>query len=76
VVVTNRRDFARLTAEAGVSDRGTTYYLDGESHWWDEVPWLDSWLEERWLEAAADAGYDLDNEIDFDAHLTSEREEA
>ncbi len=63
-------------AEADVSSRGTTYTIGDEQFWWDEVPWLDSWFEERWLEAAADAGYDLDNAIDFDARLRSEGEEA
>jgi hypothetical protein len=67
-----RRDFR---AEADVSSRGATYTIGDERFWWDEVPWLDSWFEERWLEAAADAGYALENEIDFDDRLTSEREE-
>jgi hypothetical protein len=62
-------------AEADVSSRGTTYTVGDESYWWSEVPEIDEWFEERWLEAAAEAGYDLENEIDFDARLTSESEE-
>ncbi len=57
--------------EASASDRGATYILDGESHWWNEVEWLDDWFEDLWMRAAADAGYDFDNDIDFDARMTS-----
>ena len=64
-----------LRVEADVSSRGATYFIDGEPHWWSEVEWLNSWFEDRWQDAAADAGYDLDNEIDFDAHMTNETEE-
>ena len=67
-----RHDFR---AEASATDRGATYFLDGEPHWWSEVEWLDSWFEDRWQEAAANAGYDLDNEVDFDAHMTSKEEQ-
>jgi hypothetical protein len=65
----------RFQAEADVSSRGTTYTVGDRQFWWDEVPWLDAWFEERWMDAAADAGYDLDDEIDFEARLTSKREE-
>ena len=64
-----------LRVEADVSSRGATYYLDGKSHWWSTVEWLDRWFEDLWQEAAAGAGYDLDNEIDFDAHLMNEMED-
>jgi hypothetical protein len=46
--------------------------LDGEMHWWSEIRWLDEWFEGLWMDAAAEAGYRLDNEIDFDAHMRSE----
>jgi hypothetical protein len=65
----------RFQAEADVSSRGTTYTVGDKQFWWDEVPWLDSWFEDLWLDAAAHAGYSLDNSIDFDGHLTSESEE-
>ena len=61
-----------LVVASSSSDRGTTYILDGESHWWSEIRWLDEWFEELWMEAAANAEYSLDNEIDFDAHMRSE----
>lgn len=64
-----------LRVEASATDRGATYYLGGEPRWWSEVEWLDWWFEDLWQEAAAGAGYDLDNEIDFDAHLTNEMED-
>jgi hypothetical protein len=66
-----RRDFR---AEASATDRGTVYTIGDKQLWWAEVPWLDSWFEELWVEAAARMGYDLDNEIYFDAHMTSEQE--
>ena len=34
--------------------------------------WLDEWFEGLWLDAAADAGYGLHNEIDFDRSMRSE----
>jgi hypothetical protein len=61
-----------LVVAASSSDRGTTYILDGETHWWSKIRWLDEWFEELWMDAAAEAGYRLDNEIDFDAHMRSE----
>lgn len=61
-----------LVVAASSSDRGATYILDGETHWWSEIRWLDEWFEELWMDAAADAGYGLNNEIDFDAHMRSE----
>ena len=64
----------KLRVEADVTSRGATYFLDGEPHWWSEVEWLDSWFEDLWQEAAANAGYDLDNEVDFDAHMTSKED--
>ncbi len=63
-----------LVVAASSTDRGATYVLDGETYWWSEVEWLDAWFEDLWIQAAADAGYDLDNEIDFDAHITSVNE--
>jgi hypothetical protein len=61
-----------LVVAASSSDRGTTYILDGETHWWSEIRWLDEWFEGLWMDAAAGAGYGLDNEIDFDVHRRSE----
>ncbi len=63
-----------LRVEASATDRGATYYLDGEPRWWSEVEWLDRWFEGLWQEAAEEAGYDLDNEIDFDARMRSKEE--
>ena len=60
-----------LRVEASATDRGATYFLDGEPRWWNEVPEIDEWFEDLWQEAAADAGYDLDNEVDFDARMRS-----
>jgi hypothetical protein len=57
---------------ASSSDRGTTYILDGETHWWSKIRWLDEWFEELWMDAAAEAGYGIDHEIEFDAHMRSE----
>jgi len=61
-------------AEADVSSRGTTYTIGYQQYWFDEVPEVDEWFEAIWLDAAADAGYSLDNEVDFTAHahMTSE----
>jgi hypothetical protein len=56
-----------LVVASSSSDRGTTYILDGETHWWSEIRWLDEWFEELWMDAAADA-----DEIDFDARVRSE----
>jgi hypothetical protein len=61
-------------AEADVSSRGTTYTIGGEQYWFDEVPQIDEWFESLWMDAAADAGYSLDNEVDFEAHMTWEME--
>jgi hypothetical protein len=61
-----------LVVASSSSDRGTTYFLDGETQWWSEITWLDEWFEELWMDAAAEAGYSVDNEIDFDAHRRSE----
>jgi hypothetical protein len=61
-----------VVVAASSSDRGATYILDGESHWWSEIRWLDEWFEGLWMDAAAEAGYSLDNEIDFEAHMRSE----
>jgi hypothetical protein len=61
-----------LVVAAGSSDRGATYILDGETHWWSEIRWLDEWFEGLWMDAAAEVGYGLDNEIDFDVHVRSE----
>jgi hypothetical protein len=61
-----------LVVAASSTDRGTTYILDSETHWWSEIRWLDEWFEGLWMDAAAKAGYSLDNEIDFDAHMRSE----
>jgi hypothetical protein len=61
-----------LVVAASSSDRGTTYILDGETHWWSEIRWLDEWFEELWMDAAANAGYGLDNEFDFEAHMRNE----
>jgi hypothetical protein len=63
-----------LVVASSSSDRGTTYILDGQTHWWSEIRWLDEWFEELWMDAAAEAGYSLDNEIDFDAQLFGEEE--
>jgi hypothetical protein len=62
-----------LVVAASSSDRGATYVLDGETHWWSEIRWLDQWFEGLWMDAAAEARYSLDNEIDFDAHMRSEK---
>jgi hypothetical protein len=56
-----------LVVASSSSDRGATYILDGETHWWSEIKWLDEWFEELWMDAAAGA-----DEIDFDAHMRSE----
>ena len=61
-----------LVVAASSSDRGTTYILDGETHWWSEIRWLDEWFEELWIDAAAGAGYGLDNEIDFHVRMRTE----
>jgi hypothetical protein len=61
-----------LIAAASSSERGATYILDGETHWWSEIRWLDEWFEELWMEAAAGAEYSHDTEIDFEAHMRSE----
>jgi hypothetical protein len=61
-----------LVVASSSSDRGTTYILDGETHWWSEIRWLDEWFEDLWMEATAGAGYDLDNEIAFEIHMRSE----
>jgi hypothetical protein len=61
-----------LVVAASPSDRGTTYILDGETHWWSEIRWLDEWFDELWMDAAAEARYSLVNEIDFDAHMRNE----
>jgi hypothetical protein len=61
-----------LVVASSSSDRGTTYILDGESHWWSEIRWLDQWFEGLWMDAAAEAGYSLDNEIAFAAQMRSE----
>jgi hypothetical protein len=61
-----------LVVASSSSDRGTTYILDGETHWWSEIRWLDEWFEGLWMDAAAEAGYRLDNEIDFDRSMRSE----
>ncbi len=62
-----------LVVAASSSVRGATYILDGETHWWSEIRWLDEWYEELWMDAAADAGYSLVNEIDFDGrHMKRE----
>jgi hypothetical protein len=61
--------------EASATDRGATYTIGDEQLWWSEVPWLDSWFEEVWMAAASQVGYEFDDAIDFDAHMTSEAEE-
>ena len=61
-----------LVVASSSSDRGATYILDGETHWWSEIRWLDEWFEEVWMDAAADAGYGMENEIDFDRRMSSE----
>jgi hypothetical protein len=61
--------------EASAIDRGTSYTIGDEQFWWSEVPWLDSWIEEVWMAAASQVGYELDDAINFDAHMTSEQEE-
>jgi hypothetical protein len=61
--------------EASATDRGATYTIGDEHFWWSEVPWLDSWFEEVWMAAASQVGYELDDAINFDAHMTSEQEE-
>ena len=61
--------------EASATDRGTTYTIGDEHFWWSEVPWLDSWFEEVWIAAASQVGYELDDAINLDAHMTSEQEE-
>jgi hypothetical protein len=61
--------------EASATDRGATYTIGDEHFWWSEVPWLDSWFEEVWMAAASQVGYELDDAIDFDAHMKSEQEE-
>jgi hypothetical protein len=61
-----------LVVASSSSDRGTTYILDGETHWWSQIRWLDEWFEGLWMDAAAEAGYGLDNEIDFHVHMRSE----
>src|SRR5215211_4191678 len=59
-------------AEADVSSRGTTYTIGYQQYWFDEVPEVDEWFEGLWMDAAAEAGYSLDNEVDFDVHMTNE----
>jgi hypothetical protein len=65
-----------LVVASSSSDRGTTYILDSETHLWSEIRWLDEWFEGLWMDAAAEAGYGLDNEIDFEAHMRSEERSA
>ena len=56
-----------IVVASSTSDRGTTYILDGETHWWSEIRWLDEWFEDLWMDAAAKA-----DKIDFDALMKSE----
>jgi hypothetical protein len=60
-----------LVVASSSSDRGTTYILDGETHWWSEIRWLDEWFEGLWMDAATEA-----DEIDFEAHMRSEERSA
>jgi hypothetical protein len=61
-------------AGASATDRGATYTIGEEQFWWSEVPWLDSWFEELWMAAASQVGYELDDPVDFDVHMSSEQE--
>jgi hypothetical protein len=63
-----------LVVASSSSDRGATYILDGETRWWSDIRWLDEWFEGLWMDAATEAGYSLDNEIDFDAQLFGDEE--
>ena len=68
-----RHDFR---AEASATNRGATYYLDGEPHWWNEVQWLDEWFEDLWQEAAAKHWHvEIGEPEDFTEHMTNEMEE-
>ena len=66
----------RFRAEADVSSRGTTYFLNGEPYWWSEIEWLDCWFEELWQDTASDHwNEELGEPEDFMERVTSEREE-